>query len=140
MLLYPYVVRKATAHIDRKLLNMRHQAQNGFCGIFVGITEHQKGYRLYVTSTRKIIYSYDVIFDESFSSELAYISRPCLEAMAMRPAVKYTPCAASLRGKTGNIIMFAQFEEGDSLTETCNYAESGDESDDNSIMPPLLSE
>ena len=31
------VVRKATAHVETKTLNMRHQAQKGFCGIFVGI-------------------------------------------------------------------------------------------------------
>ena len=60
------VVRKATAHVEKKALNMRHQAQKGFCGIFVGIPEHQKGYLVYVPSTRKIIYSYDVVFDEIF--------------------------------------------------------------------------
>ena len=31
------VVRKATAHVETNTLNMRHQAQKGFCGIFVGI-------------------------------------------------------------------------------------------------------
>ena len=36
------VVRKSTAHIETKTLNMRHQAQKGFCGIFVGIPQHQK--------------------------------------------------------------------------------------------------
>ena len=44
VLFCPCVVRKATAHIDTKTLNMRHQAQKGFRGIFVGITQHQKGY------------------------------------------------------------------------------------------------
>ena len=58
----------------------------------------------------------------------------------MRPSVTYTPCAKSLREQTGNIITFAQFEEGNLLSETRNYVESGDESDDNSIMPPLHSE
>ena len=28
------VVRKATAHVDTKALNMRHQSQNGFWGIY----------------------------------------------------------------------------------------------------------
>ena len=37
VLVCPCVVRKAAAHIDTKALNMRHQAQKGFCGIFVGI-------------------------------------------------------------------------------------------------------
>ena len=45
--------------------------------------------------------------------------------------------------KTGNIITFTQFEMGNLLSETREDSESnekcGDESDDNSIMPPLLS-
>ena len=75
VLFCPCVVRKYTAYVETKTLNMRHQAQKGFCGIFVDIPEHQKGYLVYVPSTRKIIYSYDVVFDESFSSALAYTSR-----------------------------------------------------------------
>ena len=31
------VVRKSTAHVETKTLNMRHQAQKGFRDIFVGI-------------------------------------------------------------------------------------------------------
>ena len=58
----------------------------------------------------------------------------------MHPAVSYTSYAAYLKEKTGNIITFTQFEEGGLLSETCDDAESGDESDDNSIMPPLSSE
>ena len=67
---------------------------------------------MYVPSTRKIISSYDVVFDESFSSELAYTSRPYSEAMVMRPAVTYTPYATSSKEQTGDVITFAQFEEG----------------------------
>ena len=37
VLFFPSVVRKATAHVETKALNMRHQVQKGFCGIFVGI-------------------------------------------------------------------------------------------------------
>ena len=55
------VVLKATAHLEKKTLNMRHQAQKGFCGIFFGIPEHQKGYLVYVPSTRNIVSSYDVV-------------------------------------------------------------------------------
>ena len=58
----------------------------------------------------------------------------------MRAAVTYTPCATSSREKTGDIITFTQFEEGNILTKTRNDAEIGDESDDNSILPPLLRE
>ena len=59
--------------------------------------------------------------------------------MYVRPYVKYTPCATSSREQTGNIITFAQFEEGNLLSETRNDAESGDKSGDNSIMPTLIS-
>ena len=113
---------------------MRHQAQKGFCGIFVGIPEHQKGYLVYVPSTRKVISSYDVVFDNSFSSALSYTSRPYSEAITMRPSVTYTPYTTSSKEQTGNVITFAQFEEGNILNETCNDAEIGDESDNESIM------
>ena len=35
VLFCPCVVRKATAHVDTKTLNVRHQSQKGFRGIFV---------------------------------------------------------------------------------------------------------
>ena len=97
VLFCPCVVRKATAHIDKKALNMCHQVQKGLSGIFVGIKQHKKWYLVYVSGTRKIIYSYYVIFDESFSSTLAYALQPYVEAMDMRPAVSYTPYATSSR-------------------------------------------
>ena len=68
------------------------------------------------------------------------MSQPYSEAMAMYPSVTYTPCATSSREQTGHIITFAIFGEGNILTKTRKNAESGDESDDDSIMPPLLSE
>ena len=42
LLLCPCVEPKSTAHVVTKALNMRHQAQKGSCGIFVGISQHQK--------------------------------------------------------------------------------------------------
>ena len=113
---------------------MRHQAQKGFRGIFVGIPQHQKGYLVYVPSTRKVILSYDVMFYENISSALSYTSRPYDEAMAMRLAVTYTPYATSSKKQTGNVITFTQFEEGNFLSETRNDTEIGDESDSKSIM------
>ena len=74
---------------------MRHQAPKTFCGVFVGIPQHQKGYLVYVISTRKIISSYDVVFNEIFYSLLAYTPQPYSEAMAMRLKVMYTPFATS---------------------------------------------
>ena len=85
-------------------------------------------------STRKVISSYDVVFDESFSSSLSYTSRSYSEAMAMCPAVTYTPYGTSSREQTGDVITFAHFEEGNILTETRNDAESGDESNNEYIM------
>ena len=76
----------------------------------MGISQHQKCYLVYVPSNRKVILSYDVVFDESFSSALAYTSRPYSEAMAMRPEVTYTPYATSLKEQTGDVITFEQFE------------------------------
>ena len=74
VLFCPCVVHKATAHVETNTLNMRHQAKKGFCGIFVGIPENQKGYLVYVPSTRKVISSYDAVFDKRFSSALSYTS------------------------------------------------------------------
>ena len=94
---------------------------------------------MYVPSTRKTVSSYDFLKYKSVSSALAYKSRPYSEAMAMRPAATYTHCATSSRGKTGDIITFEQFEEENLLSETREDAESGDKSDEDSIMPPLIS-
>ena len=62
VLFCPCVVQKATSHVGTKALNIHLQAQKGFCGIFVGIPQHQKGYILYVQITRNIISTYDVVF------------------------------------------------------------------------------
>ena len=99
VLLCPCFLQKATAQVDKKALNMRHQAKKGFCGIFVGIPQHQNGSLVYVPGTRKIIYSYDVVLDEFFTSMLVYMSQPYEEAIAIRLAVSYTSYAASSREK-----------------------------------------
>ena len=56
----------------------------------------------------------------------------------MSPSVTYTHCAKSSKEQTGNIITSAQVKEGGLLYETRNDAESGNESDEDSIMPQLL--
>ena len=40
VLFCPCAVQKDTAHVDKKPLDMCHQAQKGFHGIFVGIPQH----------------------------------------------------------------------------------------------------
>ena len=99
---------------------MRHQAQKGFHGIFVEILLHQKGYPVYVPHIRKIVSLYDVVFGEIYSSDLAYISHPYTEEMAMQTAVSYIPYATSSTEQSGDIIKFTQFEEGNLLLEYCN--------------------
>ena len=74
------------------------------------------------------------MFDKFFSSALSYTSQPYSEAMAMRLEVTYTPYATSSKEQTGDVITFAQFEEGNILTEDRNDTESGDESDSESLM------
>ena len=54
VLFCPCIVKKSTAHVGTNALNMCHQVQKGFRGIFVGITKHQKGYLVYVPHKRKI--------------------------------------------------------------------------------------
>ena len=62
-------------------------------------------------------------------SALSYTSRPYAESMAMRLTVTYNPYATSSKEQTGDVITFAQFEEGNLITENHNNTESGDESD-----------
>ena len=63
--------------------------------------------------------------------------------MDMRLSVTYKTCSTSPREKTGDIITFAQFEEGNLLSETCEDEKRnekiGDEYDDDYIMQLLLS-
>ena len=71
------------------------------------------------------------MFDVNFSSALSYTSRPYAETMAMRLKVTNTSYATSSKEQTGDIITFAQFEEGNLISETRNDTESDDESDNN---------
>ena len=52
----------------------------------------------------------------------------------MRPTVTYTPYDTSSKEQTVDVIMFAQFEEGNILTETHNDADICDKSNNESNM------
>ena len=52
----------------------------------------------------------------------------------MRLTVTYTPYATSSKEQTGDVITFAQFEEGNIWTKTRNDPESGDKSENESLM------
>ena len=58
----------------------------------------------------------------------------------MNSGVTYIPYAKSSKEKTVDMVTFAQFEEVNLLSENLEDAESGEKSDDDSIIPPLLSE
>ena len=109
LLFFPCVVRKDTTYVGTRALNMRHQAQKFFHGIFIGISQHQKGYIFYVPHKQEIVSSYDVVFCDTLSSMLDYTSQPYTEAMDIRPAVSCIPYDISSRGGTGNIITFTKF-------------------------------
>ena len=79
-----------------------------------------------------------MLFLMKFSSKLAYKSQHYSEAMDLHLYVLYTTYATSSKEKTGDIITFTHFEEGDLWSDTRDNAESVDESDDNSIVPPLI--
>ena len=118
---------------------MLHQVQKGFLDIFVEIPQHQKGYLVYVPHKQKIISSY-VVLDDIFSTKLAYMTQPYQKIMAVWPAVSYLPYDTSPKEETGHIITFAQFVEGNSLSATCNFTESGNKYDGNSTLVPIISE
>ena len=134
------VVQKDNSHLGTKALNMRNQAQKGFQGIFVEIPHHQKGYLVYITHKCKIVSSYDVVFNHSFSSALAYTKQPYSESMAMWPAVSYIPYTTSSKEQTGNTTTITQFEEGNLLSEYRYDTKSGNKYDADSNIAPLSSD
>ena len=121
---------------------MCHQSQKGLLGFFVGNTQQQKGYLIYVPISQNIVSSYDVVFDETISSGLAYTSRPYSEAIVTLLEVSCIPYAKSSHEQTGDIIAFAQFEEGylfknrrnlvegESISASIDKSSAGNNSDD----------
>ena len=56
-------------------------------------------------------------------SVLAYTSRLYSESLSMHPALSYIPYGTSSHEQTGNIITFAQLEEGNLVENERNVAE-----------------
>ena len=54
-----------------------------------------------------------ILFYKTFSSALAYTSCLYSEALSMQPPVSYILYDTSSHERTGDIITFAHFEEGD---------------------------
>ncbi len=57
--------------------------QRGIRGIHLGFSPTQKGLLLYVSSTRQIVISGDVICDETFASTVAETWKPFRDALAL---------------------------------------------------------
>ena len=74
VLFCPYVVQKATAHVGTKGLTMSLNAKRFLWYLRLNITS-PKMECFYVPHKHKIISLYDVVFDETFSSALAYTSQ-----------------------------------------------------------------
>ena len=73
---------------------------------------------------------------------LEYTSRTYAEEMVLLLAVSYRTCATSSKEQTGDMITFTQLEKENLLSESHEGAKSdkkiGDESNNDSIIPPLL--
>ena len=102
---------------------------NCFCGIFVVIPQHQKFHIIYIPIICKIVSLHDIVFDEKVYGTLSYTSRPYSEALTVQPEVSYIPYATSSHEKNGDIIIFAQFEEGNLLENELNTEEDTSFSD-----------
>ncbi len=66
------------------MINKRTQRDLGF-------SPTNKGFLLYVLSTRQIIISGDVICDEAFASTVAETWRSFHDALALRPTASFIP-------------------------------------------------
>ena len=79
----------STAHIsvrNRRRNNIRnHTSQRGVRGIFIGFPHNQKGFQIYVPSTRQTKTSLDVEFDEHFKTAIAYNWKPFNDSLTLRP-------------------------------------------------------
>ena len=93
VLFCPCDVRKGTARARKKALNMHLQVQKGFHFIFVGIPHYLKGYLVYVPGTRKIISSYDVVFNKkTFLYVSIYVTTICRGGGYASGCVIHTLC------------------------------------------------
>ena len=122
------------ATYEKQPVNMNHEAQKGFRAIFVGISEDQDGYLCYIPSLRETETLCNVLFDKTFASALAFTMKPYHDAMLMRPSVTYTPCITATHKQTGDVIKFAQFEEGNGHANAHDAENNSDNQHDNELQ------
>ena len=111
VLFFPCVICKATAHVGKNPLNMRYQSKKVFSWYLHRNSTASKRVSFYEPHKCMIVSLY-VVFDESFSSALSYTSQQYSGETDMQPGLSYIPFAIYSKGKNGDIIMFAHFEEG----------------------------
>ncbi len=112
----PCIAKKWTISVDGKPEVNSKGTQRGIRGIHLGFSPTQKGWLLYVPSTRQIVISGDVICDETFASTVAETWRPFHDALALRPETSFIPDPHTFVEHTGDVL--SQFEEGNTVANT----------------------
>ncbi len=113
---------------DGKVLTK--QTERGIRGIFIGFATNQKGFLVYLPSTRRIAISADVLFYESFQTAIVTNWRQYQDSLALQPALSFIPNVNTTLESTGSIEDRLQpVEEGE-------FEEGNDEDDE---PPPLIS-
>jgi hypothetical protein len=74
----------------------------GIREIHLGFSPTQKGWLLYVPSTRQIVISGDVICDETFASTVAETWRSFHDALALQPETSFIPDPHTFVEHTGD--------------------------------------
>ena len=108
--------KKATAHIDRKASNVRHQSQKSVRDIFVRIPQHQKGYLIYISSSQNIFRHMTVYLTKT----ILVPWHTCHVHIQSHLRRNQRSCTLHIIHHLKNIITFSQFEEGDLLEKERN--------------------
>ncbi|MGH3056509.1 MAG: hypothetical protein ACRDL7_16160, partial [Gaiellaceae bacterium] len=79
----PCIVKKDSVRQNGHLQRTNNLPQRGIRGVFIGFPSDQAGSLVYIPSTRQIIVSADVAYDETFSSAIAYTEKPFHDEMTL---------------------------------------------------------
>ncbi|MGH7974584.1 MAG: hypothetical protein ACREBR_03580 [bacterium] len=113
----PCIVRKHTVRQQGQVIQTSHIPQRGVRDVFIGFPRDQSGSLVFIPSTRQILVSADVVYDQGFSSALTYTDKPFHDAITLRPSVSYVSKPSTFYEQTGDIITFAQDENDQGQTE-----------------------
>jgi len=129
----PVVVKKYVARIDGNATS--NQTQRGIRGIFIGFPRNQKGFLVFVPSTRQIVVSGDVVFDETFYCAIATTWRPFHDSLALRPISSNAPTGDMTVEETGTIDdVFPSLQEGTLPNFTADEEDSDTDASDNASI------